>query len=156
MPPIVNHENSLRGVLNFNGRFVSVEILDKARRAFLGFIECYKENEIEWQEIRDRNMPRKNGTYRRITLIHETFNHCGDKDAFLRHFFASLDLKICGNENEYNFDRGLAFVEESLGNKRTYDGAKVLLEYADGLLIFYVKSRFMFNTYECLLIILLK
>ena len=92
MPSIVNHENSLRGVLNFNGRFVSVEILDKARRAFLGFIERYKENEIEWQEIRDRNMPRKNGTYRRITLIHETFNHCRDKDAFLRLFFCQCRL----------------------------------------------------------------
>ena len=63
---------------------------------------------------------------------------------------------ICGNENECNFDRRLAFVEESLGNERTYDGAKVLLEYADDLLILYVKSRSMFNTYECLLIILLK
>lgn len=120
-------------------------------------IERYKDNEMDWQQIRERSMPKQNGSYRRITLIYETYNHCRDKDAFLRHFFASVDLMICGNENESNFNEGLGFMEKSLANETTYDEAKLLLTYADDLLIFYVKSKFIiFYRHEYLLTIFLK
>ena len=102
------------------------------------------------------SMPKQSRSYRRITLINETYKHCRNKDAFLQHLFAGLDFMICGNENEFNFNKALGFVEESLANETTYDEAKLLLKYADDLLIFYVKSKFIFNTYGCLLTILLK
>lgn len=74
-------------------------------------------------------MPKQGRSYRRITLIHETCKHCKNKDAFLRHFFASLDFMICGKADESNFNKGLDFVEKSL--ETTYDDAKLLFNFAD-------------------------
>lgn len=63
---------------------------------------------------------------------------------------------ICGQGNDSNFNKGLQFVEESLANEATYGAAKLLLDFADDLLIFFFKSGAMSSTGENLPTVVIK
>ena len=137
-PPLLKHESPLHCVLQPNRQVLPPEVLARTMRVFMAFIQCYKDNEMDWQQCR---MPKQSRSYHRMTLTHETYKHCKDKDAFLQHFFISLDSMICGKEDEPNFNKGLEFAENSLANETTYDKAKHLLDFADNLLVFFFKMK---------------
>lgn len=137
MPPVFRHEDSLRSVIDFNRRPLPQAISAKAKKAFVDFIQCYENDQ---DSLQARLEPQNTTTYRKITLIKETYGHCQDQDAFLRHFFSSLDF-MNRQDDKADFERGLKIVEDFLTREPADDAVKLLFDYADDLLIFYFKSK---------------
>lgn len=132
MPPLsFRHEDSFRGVINFNRIVLSPENFDTAHQAFERFTKLYEDGELELQPHRG---------YKKITLIRETFHHCKDRDAFLQHFFTAIGV-MHYRDTAMGFAQGLSAIEDFISQPPAEHQARLLSDYADDLLIFYAKSK---------------
>lgn len=124
MASILGHEHINRVPL-------SSDSLDRAHQAFQNLVQRYEDRQLDLQAYK---------SYKKITLIKETYSHCKDQDAFLQHFVTTIGA-MHYQDTASDLARGLSTIEDFLSRPPADHQAKLLFDYADELLIFYIKSR---------------
>lgn len=102
----MRHEDSLRGVLNFSKQPLPLTLFHRAQKVL-------KDLQLRLQP----DSPQHKAGYKKITLVKQAYVHCGDKETFLEHFFASVDFML--NKPSSDFEKGLHTAEDLLDGAQT-------------------------------------
>lgn len=137
MASAIHQEDFIQGAVNYNREPLSPALPASARSIFNNLIDhCQKYREEIQKTVQLDTSQDKKG-YNPVMLVDETYKHCSDQEAFLKHFFSSVDFML--NKTSSNFEKGLHATKGFLDQTHLAD--KMVLCYADDLLIFYLKSQ---------------
>lgn len=113
----MRHEDSLRGVLNFSKQPLPLTLFYRAQKVLKDFIQDDETDQKDLQLRLQPDSPQHKAGYKKITLVKQAYVHCGDKETFLEHFFASVDFML--NKPSSDFEKGLHTAEDLLDGAQT-------------------------------------